>query len=67
MAIKFQIPDMTCGHCVNTITKAIQDQFAQAQVEADVSTHTLTVGNVEDAAVLESIIKVEGYSPALEQ
>ncbi|HLR83272.1 MAG TPA: heavy-metal-associated domain-containing protein [Paenalcaligenes sp.] len=64
MAIKFQIPDMTCGHCVSTITNAIQAKYDGAQVEAEVETHTLTVQGTEDAEGLESIIKQEGYSPA---
>lgn len=63
MSFVFQIPDMTCGHCVNTITQAIQEKFEQAQVEADVSTHTLTVQGVEDVNALEKIITDEGYSP----
>ncbi|HLR29728.1 MAG TPA: heavy-metal-associated domain-containing protein [Paenalcaligenes sp.] len=64
MAIKFQIPDMTCGHCVSTITKAIQAQYDGAQIEAEVETHTLTVNGIEDAEALEAIITKEGYSPA---
>lgn len=64
MAIKFQIPDMTCGHCVNTITKAIQAQYNDVQIEAEVETHTLTVKGIEDAEALEALITEEGYSPA---
>lgn len=63
MSIKFHIPDMTCSHCVHAITQAIQDQFQGAQVEADLSTHTVTVTGVGEVAAVEAVIKQEGYSP----
>lgn len=63
MSIVFNIPDMTCGHCVQTITDAIKVRFPEAQVEADVSTHMLRIEGAEDQAVIEDLIKEEGYTP----
>ncbi|HLS21227.1 MAG TPA: heavy-metal-associated domain-containing protein [Paenalcaligenes sp.] len=65
MSINFQIPDMTCGHCVNTITQAITAQYPGANVQADVDTHSLSVTGVEDSDTLQDIIRQEGYSPSL--
>lgn len=64
MTISFHVPDMTCGHCVNTITQAIHAQYPEASVEADVDTHTLKVVGVDDTANLARIITEEGYSPS---
>jgi len=66
MTVTFNVPDMTCGHCVKTITDAIQGRYADAVVQADVDTHTLTVrGAQAEAAQLEQLIKDEGYTPSL--
>lgn len=67
MTISFHIPDMTCGHCVRTITEAINAQYPAAKVEAQVDTHTLTVSGVADETAVANLIKEEGYSPELKQ
>jgi len=63
MALTFHVPDMTCGHCVSTITKAISAKYPNAQVTADVETHILKVDGVNDSGALIHLIKEEGYSP----
>lgn len=41
--MKFTVPDMTCGHCVSTVTKAIKGLDAAAEVKADLASKTLAV------------------------
>jgi len=65
MSIVFSVPDMTCGHCVKAITDAVTTRFPQAQVQADVDTHTVRIDGVSDQAALAEVIKEEGYSPSL--
>ena len=43
----FNIPDMTCGHCVRTITQAVRSIDAAAQVQADLATHSIRVTSDE--------------------
>ena len=37
--ISFQVNDMTCGHCVATITKAVRSVDHGAKVEIDLAAH----------------------------
>jgi copper chaperone len=39
----FQIPNMSCGHCVRAITEAVQAADATAQVTVDLPTHQVQV------------------------
>ena len=62
--IAFEVNDMTCGHCVSTITKAVKAADQDAQVEIDLATHRV---QIEPAAAsteeLADAIKEAGYSP----
>lgn len=62
--IAFQVNDMTCGHCVSTITKALKGTDKDAKVQIDLATHRVQVEPVSaDAAKLEEAIKDAGYTP----
>lgn len=61
MKTEFLIPDMTCGHCVKTITAAVHRVAPDAVVAAQVDTHRVTVEGPADAAALEAAIRAEGY------
>ncbi len=37
--IAFDIHDMTCGHCVSTITKALKVTDKDAKVQTDLAAH----------------------------
>ncbi len=55
---------MTCGHCVGTVTKAVQALDPQARVTIDLPTHRV---EVQSAAVgaeqLAAAIADAGYTP----
>jgi copper chaperone len=57
----FNIPDMTCGHCVSTITKAIKALDASAGVTADLATGTLRVETSIPAAAVSRALDAAGY------
>lgn len=59
----FQVTDMTCNHCVKTITNSVHSVAPDASVLCDVSTHTVTISGEHDASVVESAIKQAGYTP----
>jgi copper chaperone len=65
--IRLTVPDMTCGHCVATITKAIQAADAAAQVKADVGQASVDVvsDKLSGEAVL-GLVTEAGYTPRLE-
>jgi copper chaperone len=62
--IAFEVHDMTCGHCVSTITKAVKALDQDAEVRVDLATHRVEVDPARaDAAQLAAAIEDAGYSP----
>jgi len=61
--LTFEVEDMTCGHCVNAITKAVNSLDPQAQVQVDLTTHRVEVRPATaDTASLIHAIQVAGYA-----
>jgi copper chaperone len=66
--IAFEVNDMTCGHCVGTITKALKATDKNAKVEIDLATHRVQIDAVSaDAEELAEAIKDAGYTPVAVQ
>ena len=63
--ISFQVADMTCGHCVKTITAAVLALASAAEVSCDLESKKVSVDGVADAASVEQAIRDAGYSPVL--
>jgi copper chaperone len=62
--IAFEVLDMTCGHCVSAITRAIQAVDEDARVEIDLPRHRVLVAPARvDAATLAGAIEEAGYTP----
>ena len=62
--IAFEVKDMTCGHCVSTITKALKATDKDAKVQIDLATHRVQVEPASaDAGELAQAIKDAGYTP----
>lgn len=62
--IAFEVKDMTCGHCVSTITKAVKAADKDANVQIDLASHRVTIdGAAADAATLGAAIAEAGYTP----
>lgn len=43
--MKFSVPDMTCNHCVQSITKAVHEVSSEAQVVCDLPNHVVEVSD----------------------
>ena len=62
--VTFQVDDMTCGHCVSTITKALRAADKDAKVEIDLAKHLVQIEPSEaDMQELSDAIKEAGYTP----
>jgi copper chaperone len=62
--LAFEVNDMTCGHCANTIADAIEAADPGARVEIDLSTHRVQIQPVAgDEMRLAGAIAAAGYSP----
>ena len=58
----FQVDDMTCGHCISVITKAIKGVDANASVSIDLASHRVNIASGTNAATLSAAIKQAGYT-----
>jgi len=66
--IAFDVKDMSCGHCVATITKAVQAADRDATVQIDLAAHRVTIEpHAADAAALAAAIQEAGYTPVAVQ
>ena len=61
--ITFQVNDMTCGHCVASVTKAVKTLDATAQVDIDLEAHKVKVESAQPAASVEAAIREAGFTP----
>lgn len=64
--IEFTVNDMSCNHCVGTITKAVQAAFPHARLEFDLAQHKVRVEDVPGAEEVKKVIEEAGYTPQLE-
>lgn len=63
-ALVFEVPDMSCGHCVASIQKALASADPQATVRVDLSLKRVEVdGTVLSSDALETALRQAGYSP----
>jgi len=61
MTYIFTIKGMNCGHCTQTITKAIIGLDPQAKVDTDIPKQTVTVISGLDRKQLSGAIADAGY------
>ena len=62
--IAFEVNDMTCGHCVSTITKAVKAADKDAKVQIDLARHRVEIEPSDaDAEALRDAIEEAGYTP----
>jgi len=57
----FNVQGMTCGHCVKAVTRAVQEQDVNAQVEVDLAGKQVRVQSALPAEQLLAAIREEGY------
>lgn len=59
--IELTLPDMTCGHCVRTVTSTVQKLDAQARVQIDLPTHKVQIETVAPPERVRAALAEEGY------
>ena len=65
MTIELTLPDMTCGHCVKTVTATAQRLDPAARVQTDLATHRVSIeSSAVDQAAFEAALAEEGYPAA---
>jgi len=59
---RFQVPEMSCGHCVRAITAAVQARDPAARVEIDLADRKVAVSSTLAPAELAAAITAAGYA-----
>ena len=60
---EFHLPDMTCGHCVAAVTKAVHELDPLATLEFDREARVVRVGSGLDREQLIQALDAAGYTP----
>jgi copper chaperone len=63
-SLQFDVPAMSCGHCVGAITRAVQALDAQAHVQCDLPTHRVRVTTHRPREAVADALAEAGYPPA---
>jgi|TARA_R110000868_G_scaffold50429_12_gene161178 copper chaperone len=63
---KFEVNDMTCGHCASTVDKAVKTVDPGAQVRIDLTTHHVEIQSDQPASVFATAITDAGYTGTLQ-
>lgn len=62
--IELTLPNMTCGHCVRTVTETVQRVDREAKVEIDLPTHRVRIESRQAPQTFATALVEEGYPPA---
>jgi len=57
----FTVNDMTCGHCVGTVRKALEEALPGAEISVDLDTHKVSFTGDRNRG--EEAIREAGYTP----
>ncbi|MBC3766156.1 heavy-metal-associated domain-containing protein [Neptunicella marina] len=60
--MKFSVTDITCGHCVSAITKAILQLQANAKITVDLANKLVSVNSELNKEDIIEAIKEAGYT-----
>jgi copper chaperone len=58
---QLQVENMSCGHCVGSVTKAVQAIDPQAQVQIDLASKRVTVESSSALDAISAAIVEAGY------
>jgi copper chaperone CopZ len=59
--LKLKVPDMSCGHCVSKIEKAVKGVDPTARVEVDLGSSTVAVETKADETAIRDAVRSAGY------
>jgi len=62
--MEFNIPAMSCGHCVKAITQALQQLDPAATVSVDLPAKQVTLQTSQEREKVAAALTEAGYPPA---
>jgi copper chaperone CopZ len=60
---QFSVEDMTCGHCVSRVTKAVKAVDSQAEIEISLRDKRVSVRTSAAQDAIAEAIQEAGYTP----
>lgn len=63
--LRYHVDGMTCGHCVQTVTRAVKGVDAAADVSIDLASKLVEVETTAQADEVTRAIEGAGYTPRL--
>ncbi len=65
-ALAFEVPDMSCGHCLGSIQNALAGADPQATIQVNLALKRVDViGSALASSELEAVIRQAGFTPRL--
>ncbi|MCZ8257189.1 MAG: heavy-metal-associated domain-containing protein [Polaromonas sp.] len=59
--MEFNIPAMSCGHCVGAVTQAVKSLDPAAQVTVDLASKKVVVQSSQDQRTVAAALAEAGY------
>lgn len=59
--MEFDIPAMTCGHCVKAVTQTVQLLDPDAKISVELATKKLTLQTTKDRQTVATVLTEAGY------
>ena len=63
MKARFNVSDISCSHCAQSVTKAIAAVAPSAKVNVDVDTKHVIVDGLDNVETVASAIRDAGFTP----
>ncbi len=60
---ELHVPDMTCGHCASTISKAVRELDPAARLDFSLGEHRVRIASSATRESLREAIAEAGYTP----
>jgi copper chaperone len=64
MTLELKLPDMTCGHCVRTVTATVQRVDPGATLRIDLPAHQVSIESAQPREAFVQALADEGYPAA---
>lgn len=59
--LELHVPDMSCSHCVATITQSVKALDPMAEVKADLASRTVSIDTSSDPKTVALALEEAGY------
>lgn len=59
--IEFEVQNMSCGHCIASVTKTVKQTDPSAEVQVDLKSKRVRVESTEERATFARALTEAGY------